>query len=344
MFEVLYSDVPRTRKVVDKVKRLGVITPDKVHLKNYPIDNPVTIFNPAILVQENDDVKVYARIVLGYFTYASAVAELTVPLTDIYTLKVMGHYPAEIVVYPSNKFDIWGVEDPRVCEIDGKLYMTYSGRTVNYFNPTVRVERTLPVTAIYEKAWRKKFVTRLPEGLRNFLVSDKDAFILKSGSGLLIFHRPHMTDDKFYLAVSRLPKMSNRKAFTELTVEETKVIFEKATFEEKIGWGPPPVQVGKQYLFLLHAVDRETLSYMVFATLLNLNEEISVEAVTQCYIMKPKMPYEIYGDRPYTIFPCGLQIVDDDVLISYGAADSAVAFGKLDLSELMAMLDKNRLN
>ncbi|MBC7129946.1 glycosidase, partial [Candidatus Bathyarchaeota archaeon] len=175
MFEVICPEAAkkRKRKTVDIVKRLGVITPDKVHLKNYPIDNPATIFNPAILVEDDGDVKVYARIVLGYFTYASAVAELTMPLSDIYTLKVMGHYPADIVVYPSNRFDIWGVEDPRVYRLDDKLYMTYSGRTVNYFNPAIRVERTLPVTAVYEKTWRKICVVRLPNDLRRFVVSDK---------------------------------------------------------------------------------------------------------------------------------------------------------------------------
>lgn len=76
---------------------------------------------------------------------------------------------------------------------------------------------------------------------------------------------------------------------------------------------------------------------MVFAALLAFDKKIYVKAVTQCYIMRPKMPYEIYGDRPYTIFLCGLQLVDDKLLISYGAGDSAVAFGEVDLSELMAM-------
>ncbi|MBC7130282.1 glycosidase, partial [Candidatus Bathyarchaeota archaeon] len=173
---------------------------------------------------------------------------------------------------------------------------------------------------------------------------DKDSFMMKNGDELLLFHRPHMTDNGFYLTISKVPKINEGKALKEITVEETKVVFEHANFEEKIGWGPPPVQVGKEHLFLLHAVDRKSLAYMVFAALLSLNEEVSVKAVTPCYIMKPMMPYEVYGDRPYTVFPCGLQEVDGKLLMSYGAGDSAAAFGEIDLSELMAMLDKNRFD
>ncbi|HIQ03639.1 MAG TPA: glycosidase, partial [Desulfurococcales archaeon] len=45
------NEVSRKRelKSVDIVKRLSVISPQRVHLKNYPIDNPVSIFNPALI-------------------------------------------------------------------------------------------------------------------------------------------------------------------------------------------------------------------------------------------------------------------------------------------------------
>jgi predicted GH43/DUF377 family glycosyl hydrolase len=54
-----------------------------VHLKKYPIDNPITIFNASMIIDE-DEIIVYGRIVLGYFTYSSAVVEFRVPVKDIY--------------------------------------------------------------------------------------------------------------------------------------------------------------------------------------------------------------------------------------------------------------------
>ncbi|RLI36722.1 glycosidase, partial [Candidatus Bathyarchaeota archaeon] len=91
-------ELKRENKTVDIVKRLGVITADRVHLTNHAADNPVTIFNPAILV-ENDDLKIYARIILGYFTYTSAVIELELPITELNYISE-GHYSGRIILKP----------------------------------------------------------------------------------------------------------------------------------------------------------------------------------------------------------------------------------------------------
>ncbi len=337
------GEVCRENKTVDIVKRLCVITASRVHLKRYPVDNPVTIFNPSI-VYEDHDIIIYGRIILGYFTYASAVAEIFVPIRDIYSNTFSGHYTAEITVYPDNKFDMWGVEDPRVYDVEGKRLMTYCGRTVNYFNPSVRTERTLPVTAVLEKdRWRKICVFRMPEELRGFVISDKDAFIMKTRDGLKLFHRLHMRDEKFYLVVSDIPEnVLELDEFKEISVKNTSLALEPAEFEDKLGWATPPVEVDKEYLVLLHGVDSEMKCYRVFAALLNEKGEIT--AVTPHYIMEPRENYEVYGDRPFTVFPCGAQIVDDKLLISYGAADSAIGIGEVDVSELMSILDSNRVN
>ena len=333
----------RERKTEDIVKRICVITADRVHLKRYPIDNPVTIFNPAIIV-DDAGVTIYGRIIVGYFTYSSAVAEIHIPIEDLYDDIISGHYTAEIKVLPSNKFDLWGVEDPRVYEIDNRRFMTYCGRTVNYFDPSKRAERTLPVTAILEgREWRKICVFRMPKEYRGFVISDKDAFLAKINDKLKLFHRLHLRDENFYLVISDVPiDILKLKDFTEISIENTSLALEPAEFEEKIGWGTPPIEIGDEYLFLLHGVDRETKSYRVFAMLMN--DELRITAITPYYIMEPREAYEVYGDRPYTVFPCGAQLIDDKLLISYGAADSGIGIGEIDLSELMAILDSNRLD
>lgn len=330
---------PKTR---DIVKRIGVITANRVHLKKYPVDNPVTVFNPSLILDDSE-ITIYGRIVLGYFTYASAVAEIILPLRDVFNTTFSGHYTAEIRIFPDNKFDLWGVEDPRVYEIDGRRLMTYCGRTVNYFDPSIRTERTLPVTAILEEGrWRKLCVLRLPPETRGFVISDKDAFLVETKKGIKLFHRLHMKDENFYLVMSDVPEgVLESKEFTEVSVTNTALALEPAEFEDKLGWGPPPVKIDKEYLLFLHSVDRIMKSYRVFSILMN--EDLEITATTPHYIMEPKEIYEIYGDRPFTVFPCGAQLVDDKLLISYGAADSAIGLGEIDVSELMAILDSNRV-
>lgn len=336
------TKIPRESRTEDIVKRLGVITTNRVHLKKFPLDNPVVVFNPSMAI-EKGIVALYGRITLGYYTYASAVAELKIPLEDVYDNLSLGNYAAEIKVLPDNKFDICGVEDPRVYEINGKKLMTYCGRTVDYFNPAIRTERTLPVTAVLENGdWRKLGVFRLPPGLRKFVVSDKNAFLAKMGDGLRFFHRVHMRDENDYVVVSKVPEeILGYREFTEITVCDTVAVLEKAEFEDKIGWGTPPVKIDKEYLFLLHGVGRETKHYRVFALLMD--DKMGIKSITPYYIMGPKELYEFYGDRPFVVFPCGAQAIDDKILISYGAADLAVGIGEIDISEIMSILDSNRI-
>ena len=336
-------EIHRELKTRDIVKRMGVITAKRVKLVKYPIDTPVTIFNPSILIEESS-VMVYGRIVLGYFTYASAIAEFSFSVEDLYTGKFSSlGYTAEITVLPDNKFDLWGVEDPRVYKIEERKLMTYCGRTVNYFNPAIRIERTLPITAIYDGKWKKLCVFKLPLELREHLISDKDAFLVEIENNLKLFHRPHLTDEKFYLVISDLPENPlDLKEFKEICVENPKLVLDNAKFEEKIGWGTPPVKMEKEYLLLLHGVERETKCYRVFAMLMN--KKAQVTAVSPYYIMEPRENYEIYGDRPFTVFPCGAQVIDNDLIVSYGAADSAIGIGKIDITELMSILDSSRVS
>jgi predicted GH43/DUF377 family glycosyl hydrolase len=327
-------ELEREDKTVDIVKRLGVVTADRVHLTNHAADNPVTLFNPALLV-ENDDVKIYARIVLGYFTYTSAVIELELPIAELNYLSE-GHYSGRIVIKPDNRYDIWGVEDPRACIIRGKAVITYSGRTVNYFRPGI--ERVLPIVAVREASGWKKVRAFTYRGEQ--VVSDKDAF-LTDMNGLTLFHRLHTQNDEYYSITNDVPAdMLDGKELVESALSSARIVLKAASFEDKIGWGTPPVKVGKEYLMLLHGVDNNQW-YKVFAVLMNNNKKIT--AVTRFYIMEPKESYEVYGDRPFTVFPCGLAKVDDKLLVSYGAADFATAIGGIDLSQLMSLLDKNRV-
>ena len=81
--------------------------------------------------------------------------------------------------------------------------------------------------------------------------------------------------------------------------------------------------------------------YKAFAVLMNSNGKIT--AVTPHYIMEPQEIYEKYGDRPHVVFPTGIARLDDEIIIAYGAADSFIGIGKIDFSEIMSILDSNRV-
>ena len=339
MFKRKTYDFVRENKTVDIVKRKKVIVAEDIILEKHPVRKPVTVFNPSVVLTDNE-IRIFARVVLGYFTYASAIAEIRTNFDDFYRTE---KYIGKLIVLPDSKYDIWGAEDPRAYYIGDNVYITYCGRTVNYFDPSIRTERTLPITAVEvgDEQWDKIMVTRLSEDFRSFVISDKDAFLVKNGDEYKLFHRLHLKNEQFYLVVSKL-NQELPEELSEVPVTNTEVVLEAEKFEDKLGWGTPPIKVDKnKYVLLLHGVESETKAYKVLAAELNNNLELI--AVTPYYIMEPKEIYERYGDRPYVVFPCGACLLDDKLLISYGAADSAIGIGEIDISELMSILDKGRI-
>ncbi len=330
----------------DIVRRIGVLSPTRVHIRNYPASNPVALFNPAAL-RKGEYVELYARIIAGYYMYVSAILRIDIPLLDILNGYInRAHYTGEIVIYPSSRYDIWGAEDPRVTLIDGLRVMVYSGRTSNYFDPLARYGRVLPILAVSDETgrkWRKMGVFILPDEVREKVIADKDAFLVRYEDGsFLLFHRPHLEgNDGYHLVVSRIKEDTSIlfRNFSEIEVHDTAEALAPASFEIGLGWGTPPVEVepGK-HVVLVHAIDRETQAYRAFALLLRFRgSQVYIEGLTPFYIFEPREIYEIYGDRPMVVFPSGMVKVDDELIVVYGAGDYVIGFGSIEISELMAL-------
>ncbi len=348
--KMIECNFERKNACKDIVKRLGVLSPSRIHIKNHPADNPVALFNATGILKE-DYIELYARMIMGYYMYVSAIIRIPIPVEDILNGMISSaHYTGEIVIYPSTKYDIWGAEDPRITRVEDLWVMVYSGRTVNYFNPLAKRERVLPVVAISPanegKLWNKLGVFVFPEGIRERVVADKDAFLVETPSKeLLLFHRPHFSNDieTYHLVVSKINGKDDlfTGTFREIELENTLEVLKPASFERSLGWSSPPVEIepGK-YVTLVHATDKEAQIYRVFAMLHRFQgSKIVIDSITQMYIFEPKEMYEIYGDRPMVVFPCGLIKIDDELIVTYGAGDYVVGFGSIDLSELLSILD-----
>jgi len=321
----------RVFRTVDVFKRLAVVPPSSVRIVNHPVGRPVAVFNPALFL-EGDELVVLARVVLGYYKYVSAIAEFRLGLSDVLEGSVPEEVEARVVIWPRDWHDFWGAEDPRGTVVDGVRYVVYTGRTKNYFSDVH--ERTVPVIAREAGGeWVKVGVVRhsRPEAV----VSDKDAFIVREGGHYFLFHRPHYGGTDFRLAVSKISGLAG-----EVVVRGAEEVLKPAVFEEKIGWGTPPVEVGsKERLLILHGVDKDLKVYRAFAALMRFDGgEPELVGVSGPYVMEPREAFEVYGDRPMVVFPCGAVRVDDSVLVAYGAADQAVGFAVAKVSEVMDLM------
>lgn len=340
MIEKLEIDLNKKRenKTKDIVKRIGVITPNRIFLENFPLKNPITSFNPSCIL-ENEILILYTRIILGYYAYVSSIAEIKIPIEDLENIS-KNYYNGKIVVFPENRYDIYGCEDPRTSKLDNKIYMVYAGRTVSYFDPNAKYEKTLPIISVYENSWKKKYVFKIKSFPNKSIISDKDAFLFKLREDYYIFHRPHI-DNNFYLFISKLGRLDFEGELKEIYPKNSILVLEPAKFETKIGWGTPLLKIDKEYIAFLHALDKDKIAYRVFAMLFD--KDLHPISVTPYYIMEPKENYEKFGDRPFVVFPCGICKIDDKIIITYGSADFAIGIGEIDISEILSILDKNKI-
>ncbi len=349
------ASVARSSSVKDMVRRLGFISSKQVLLKNYQNINPLTIFNASILVNEKENiVDVYARVIVGYYRYVSSIASIRMELNSILSGNFAREYRSEIVIEPSTKYDFWGAEDPRAYLLDKKPHITYAGRTVDYFDG--RFNLVTPVTVIFQdrtKHWKKIATYVFTDNvLQSILKTNKNAFTFKIEGDLYLFHRAEFYYNDMYLLISRVAdkdsvyeERSQKNIIKEYKLHSTIEVISRSRFEEKIGWATPPITLSNsEILVLLHGVDTHLKIYRVFAALLTLRrKEIVVESITPFYIMEPKTLQERYGDRPYVVFPCGISRIDNNLLISYGASDTFIGFGLLNLDDLLSELDKARI-
>jgi Predicted glycosylase len=221
----------------------------------------------------------------------------------------------------------WGVEDPRITEIDGVYYVVYTGFSEG--GPLVCLATT------------RDFVTFERQGV---LMSpeDKDAALFPQmfDGRWALLHRPatvlsglgaHVwlswSRDLHYWGDGRIVLPARRGGWWDAN---------------KVGTGPPPMRTPQGWLLCYHGV-RTTVSgalYRVGLALLDLQDPCEVLARTDEWIFGPSEPYERSGDVPGVVFPNGW-ILDEDgdtLRMYYGAADSVVGVATGSLARLIERL------
>ncbi len=81
--------------------------------------------------------------------------------------------------------------------------------------------------------------------------------------------------------------------------------------------------------------------YRLGLALLDLENPRRVLKRSSEWLFSPSEPYERFGDVADVVFPCGWTLMDDEIRLYYGAADTCIALATARLSELLAWLDEH---
>lgn len=212
-----------------------------------------------------------------------------------------------------------GVEDPRIVKIDDTYYMMYTGFG-GRFDGDFRICMATSKNLI---DWERHGV------LLDEPNKDASLFPEKINGKYVLIHRraPHI-----WIAYSDdLKNWTGHKILAEVKEENE---WESL----KIGLAGPPIKTEKGWVLIYHGVSKER-HYSLGIMLLDLEDPSKVIYRQPVPILEPELDWEINGYVPNVVFSCGQAIVDDELYVYYGGADTVTGVAKVKMSDVMKLFE-----
>ena len=246
--------------------------------------------------------------------------------------------------------ELWemSIEDPRLTEVEGELYMTYVVTPTPY--PPGAVRRRLGIPEPGERGAARTALAKV-ENFRQFarlgIITPYDAderdvvlFPERIQGKYAAIHRPSNWIGPGYPVEQPSIWFAFLDGLPGRMYDHKVVMGPEQPWEgKKIGAGPPPIKTEAGWLLIYHGVDPDHV-YRAGAALLDLEEPWKVIARTSEPILEPEEPYEVEGDVPNVVFPEGVVVIGEELLVFYGAADKVCCVASVGLDELIECLQK----
>lgn len=227
-------------------------------------------------------------------------------------------------VLPTEPYEEYGIEDPRITLVDDQYRITYVG-----------VSRWGICTSLLSA---RDFVMMEKHGI--ILPPDnKDALLFpwKIGSRYRMLHRP-MTSMRFLpprVWVASSDDLLNWGAHRPVAG-----VSMVGAFRDRSGGSTPPIFTERGWLVLVHGSDKRwgeegAGQYSAGAVLLNREHPEIVVARTPEPFMFPEQDFEKRGFVDNVVFPTGAVVRDGRLDVYYGAADEHVGVCGFDLNTLL---------
>lgn len=226
------------------------------------------------------------------------------------------------------EYEASGVEDPRICLIDGEYLITYSV----YSQHGVRI--ALAKTRDFKTLERVSLITQAD--MRNVVI-----FPEKFNGRYARLDRPHSEISPWSVWLTWSPDL--------IHWGDSEVVMKPVAYhwdESKIGPGATPIKTEKGWLNIYHGVF-ETMDgavYRLGVALHDLKNPAKIIGVCDEWILSPQDPWELTGYVHNVVFTCGaVEDGEGGVIIYWGGADTVMCAGRADIGELVGLcVDKAR--
>ncbi len=323
------------KKVFKKSKTNPIITPRKEHYWE-----AYQTFNPAALYEDGNVHILYRALGhdgisrLGYAKSDDGFAITERSSEPVYTVSSRHHDHLKTPIAYSSGGGWGGCEDPRLVRIDDHVYLTFVA-----FDGWGSVQMALSSIGINDflnKQWKwKKSVLISPPGQihKNWVlfpekIKGKYAILHSISPNILIdyvdsFDEFDTRDEHTYYIKSHYAKDSGKKRWDSWVR----------------GAGPPPIKTKYGWLLLYHAMDASNPDrYKLGAMILDKKEPTKILYRSQSPILEPDECYENQGHKAGVIYSCGAVVVDGQLLIYYGGADTVTCVAMANLEKFLYAL------
>ncbi len=324
--EFIQNEGPMKKIYLERNKHNPILAPNKSKWWESK-----AVFNCAILCRDGRIHMLY-RAIAEYENYISRIGYAS--STDGVSFD---RYNKPVMV-PEEDYEKYGIEDPRLIEIDHQIYLSYVVLS-DYVRESPEAFTALATTSDFRSYIRlgiitgkgsdNKDVVLFPERVNGILLN-----VSKNKTSYLFLHRPtRWVGPKF--GVDR-PSiwLGEGNALTKLEKHTLLMKPEQDWEELKIGAGPPPIKTRAGWLLLYHGKDSKGV-YRTGAAILDSNDPSKVLGRTKRPILEPKEPFEKNGDVNNVVFPTGICVLDDTLFVYYGAADKFCCLATTELNPLL---------
>lgn len=288
------------------------------------------VFNCAVL-PDNNRIHMLYRAVGEYEKYISRIGYASSSDGFCFTRR------REIALAPSEEYEKYGIEDPRLVKIDQEIYLSYVVLST-YVSQRPSASTALATTNDFSNYTRLGIITSKGSDNKDVVLFPENVYQqLSDGTGnlkYLFLHRPSTWVGSKY-GVDRPSIWIGEGASLTNFEKHTLLVKPEQQWEMlKVGAGPPPIKTKEGWLLIYHGVDRDHV-YAAGAALLDLKDPTKVIARTKKPVLEPNEPYEKNGDVNNVVFPTAAYVMDGKLFVYYGAADKVCCLATIDLENFL---------
>lgn len=243
----------------------------------------------------------------------------------------------KLFIKPTEEWEKFGCEDPRVVKLNGKYYIFYTALSEYPLTPQ-GIKVGMAITKDFKTIEKKSLITHFNAKAMTLFpdkINGKMAAILTANTdmppakiGIIYFNdEKELTDknhwDKWYRTI-------DDHAFN-LTRND----------HDHVEIGAPPIKTERGWLLIYSYIKNYFSPHKIFgieALLLDLNDPQKIIGRTDGPMLVPERDYEIYGKVANIVFPTGAIVKNGYLGVYYGGADTVICLATCKLDELLDLM------